>query len=111
MDFGLLEWIASGELLNPIYVLTIFVAGGIYFLFKRYEHVKYRAVPFNIKPPAVRIIRFVFKASLADRTTAHYTYFFTTNHIIGGFVWMDIGYHYESGSRISFDELELDSTS
>jgi hypothetical protein len=53
MDFGLFEWIESGELLNPIYVLTLFVAGGIYFVFKRYEHVKYRAVPFNIKPPAV----------------------------------------------------------
>ena len=44
----------AAGLLNPIYTLGLFVAAGIYFLFKRYQNVRYRAIPFSIKPPAVR---------------------------------------------------------
>jgi hypothetical protein len=45
-------------LLNPFYILGLFVATGIYFVFKRYQNVRYRAVPFFIKPPAVGIGQF-----------------------------------------------------
>ncbi|KAG9054581.1 Meiotic Sister-Chromatid recombination aldehyde dehydrogenase [Serendipita sp. 407] len=38
--------------ISPIYGLTLFIAGGIYFLFKRYQRIKYRAVPFTVKVPA-----------------------------------------------------------
>ncbi|KIM25862.1 hypothetical protein M408DRAFT_17106 [Serendipita vermifera MAFF 305830] len=50
VDYDLLE--EPSSLLNPAYILTLFFAVGIYFLFKRYEKVRYRAVPFSIKPPA-----------------------------------------------------------
>jgi hypothetical protein len=43
-------------LLNPFYILGLFVATGIYFVFKRYQNIRYRAVPFFIKPPAVGIL-------------------------------------------------------
>lgn len=40
------------SIISPVYALTLFAAAGIYFLFKRYESVRYRAVPFSIKAPA-----------------------------------------------------------
>jgi hypothetical protein len=43
-------------LLNPLYALGLFVAAGIYLVFKRYQNIRYRAVPFFIKPPAVGIL-------------------------------------------------------
>lgn len=38
---------------DPIYPLTVFFALGIWFVFKRYQYIRYRAVPFSIPVPEV----------------------------------------------------------
>lgn len=38
---------------DPIYPLTVFFALGIWFVFKRYQYIRYRAVPFSIPIPEV----------------------------------------------------------
>ena len=50
--------------MNPVYAMGLLVAGSIYFLFKRYDKVKYRAVPFFVKPPAVSLDIFPWSCSL-----------------------------------------------
>ena len=50
-DYDLIE--EPSIFLNPIVILSGLAAFGIYFLFQRYEKVRFRAVPFSIKPPAV----------------------------------------------------------
>ncbi len=38
---------------DPIYPLTVFFALGIWFVFKRYQYIRYRAVPFSVPVPEV----------------------------------------------------------
>ena len=38
---------------DPIYPLTVFFALGIWFVFKRYQYIRYRAVPFSVPIPDV----------------------------------------------------------
>jgi hypothetical protein len=40
---------------DPIYPLTVFFALGIWFVFKRYQYIRYRAVPFSIAIPEVSL--------------------------------------------------------
>ena len=41
---------------DPIYPLTVFFSLGIWFVFKRYQYIRYRAVPFSVPIPEVGLL-------------------------------------------------------
>jgi len=55
---------------DPIYPLTVFFALGIWFVFKRYQYIRYRAVPFSVPIPEVSFSASTYVVD-SDQTISH----------------------------------------